>query len=131
VAGASLCRTANNLDWKIETRMSRPKRQIGSSIEIEGFRLNWRLHREQQFFAEGWQGASIHVQNERDAHRDLYLEYPLVPSQKQARSRVDFTQVQIHAKKVEAHIRQAMAAGWDPDSRGKKPFVFVVPEPPS
>jgi hypothetical protein len=110
--------------------MSRPKRQIGTSIEIDGVRLNWRLHREQQYFTDGWQGVSIHVQNEKNAHRDLHLEYPLVPMQKQNRERADFVQVQISAKKVEAHIRQAITAGWDPESRGK-PFVFEVPELPS
>jgi hypothetical protein len=32
--------------------------------------------------------------------------------------------------KVLAHIRLAMEAGWDPDSRGK-PFVYEVEEMPS
>jgi hypothetical protein len=32
--------------------------------------------------------------------------------------------------KVAAHIRLAMEAGWDPESRGK-PFVYEVEEMPS
>jgi hypothetical protein len=36
----------------------------------------------------------------------------------------------ISGDKVVAHIREAMAAGWDPESRGK-PFVFEVAELPS
>ena len=35
----------------------------------------------------------------------------------------------IMAAKVEAHIRQAMADGWDPDSRGK-PFIYELDELP-
>jgi hypothetical protein len=36
----------------------------------------------------------------------------------------------IASAKVAAHIREAMAAGWDPESRGK-PFVYDVAELPS
>jgi len=35
----------------------------------------------------------------------------------------------ISAAKVAEHIREAMAAGWDPESRGK-PFVYEVAELP-
>ena len=35
----------------------------------------------------------------------------------------------IVAEKVEAHIRQAMADGWDPDSRGK-PYIYELDELP-
>jgi len=36
----------------------------------------------------------------------------------------------ISAPKVADHIREAMAAGWDPESRGK-PFVYEVEDLPS
>ena len=38
-------------------------------------------------------------------------------------ARIDVRPQKIVERKVESHIREAMAAGWDPDSRGK-PFVY-------
>jgi hypothetical protein len=108
------------------------KRQLGAKTEIDGFRLIWRLHREQHTNGlDDWHGLAIHVQNETRARRDLYLEYPLAPTlNKNGITRTDTMRVPIHEKKVEAHIRQAIAAGWDPESRGR-PFVFEVEELPS
>ena len=110
-----------------------PKRQLGAKVEIDGFHLTWRLRREQHTNGlDDWHAVAIHVQNEDTrARRDLYLEYPLVPVlNKNGITRADSIHVPIHAKKVEAHIRQAIEAGWDPESRGK-PFVFDVPELPN
>jgi hypothetical protein len=113
--------------------MPHPKRQLGAKTEIDGHRLIWRLHREQHTNGlDDWHGLAIHVQNESErARRDLYLEYPLAPTQnKNGITRTDTMRVPIREKKVEDHIRQAIAAGWDPESRGR-PFVFEVPELPS
>jgi hypothetical protein len=59
-------------------------------------------------------------------HRELILEYPFpkkvvsigIP---QLPQRPKFS-----VKTIEADVRQAMAAGWEPASRGKT-FVFKVP----
>ena len=109
-----------------------PKRQLGAKTEIDGFRLIWRLHREQHTSQglDDWHGLAILVENETPRRRELYLEYPLAPTQgKNGVVRADSIRVPVHEKKVEAHIRQAIDAGWDPESRGK-PFVFEVPELP-
>jgi len=96
-------------------------------MTIDGFVLVWQLHREQQWStADGWKGVAIHVCVADKARRELHLEYPAVKTQKNGWTRVDPARPGISSAKVEAHVRQAMAAGWDPESRGK-PFVFEVP----
>ena len=110
--------------------MPRPKRSLESEVTIEGVKLVWRLHREQQWCtADGWKGVSIQVRAKNGAHRELILEYPVVRTQKDGWSRVDLIQPRISTAKVEDHIRGAMAAGWDPNSRGKA-FAFQVNEVP-
>jgi hypothetical protein len=111
--------------------MPRPKRSIQSEIEIDGLTLVWNLHREQEWCGEDrLKGAAIHVQVAGVARRELLLEYPTIRTQKDDGSRVDVRPQKIVDRKVESHIREAMAAGWDPDSRGK-PFVYQVAELPS
>jgi hypothetical protein len=111
--------------------MPRRKRSIQSEVEIDSFSLVWNLHREQQWCGEDrWKGLAIHVQVAGVARRELFLEYPPVRTQKNGWTRIDLAQPKILPAKVETHIRQAMVAGWNPDSRGK-PFVYQVPELPS
>ena len=110
--------------------MRHAKRAIQAAITIDGFPLVWRLHREQQLTtAEGWMGVAIHVIVAEGVRRELHLEYPAVKTQKVGYTRTDFVRQNISPAKVETHIRRAMAAGWDPESRGK-PFVFEVNELP-
>jgi hypothetical protein len=92
--------------------------------------LIWCLHREQQVSAEdGWRGVAIHVEVAEGIRRELHLEYPAVKTQNADFSRTGFVKQNISPAKVAAHIRLAMAAGYDPASRGK-PFVYEVAELP-
>lgn len=111
--------------------MPRQKRSIGGELCIEGQAVIWRVHREQQWcMVDGWKGLSIEVQSANSARRSLFLEYPTVKTQKQGWMRTyPGVQTRIRSGKIEAHIRLALAAGWDPDSRGK-PFVYQVNELP-
>lgn len=110
--------------------MPQAKRSIQSEVAIDGLSLVWRLHREQQWFTvDGWKGVAIHVNVAEGAHRELHLEYPATTTKKLGIARAEFVKQNISPAKVEAHIRLAMEAGYDPDSRGK-PFVFEVPELP-
>jgi hypothetical protein len=112
------------------TLMPRAKRSIQGEFKIDGYTLIWRLHREQQLSTEdGWRGVAIHVSNTEGVHRELHLEYPTVGTEKRGATREEPVRRTILAAKVEAHIREAMAAGWDPDSRGK-PFIYHVDELP-
>ena len=111
--------------------MPRAKRSNESSVNIDGVSLIWLLHREQQGSnAEGWNGMAIHVRVAEGARRDLHLEYPPVNTQRNGYTRIDPARPAIVAARVEAHIREAMEAGWDPDSRGK-PYVYQVAALPS
>jgi hypothetical protein len=111
--------------------MPRAKRSIQSAMTIDGVPLIWRLHREQQASTEdGWKGLAIHVTVAEGVRRELHLEYPVVKTQKVGFTRIDPRRPTILAAKVEAHIRAAMEAGWDPESRGKA-FVYEVEELPS
>jgi hypothetical protein len=93
--------------------MRNTKRAIQSSLTIDGVPLIWKLHREQNWTTDQKAvGLAIHVQVVGKVRRELYLEYPVA------------------AAKVAEHIREAIAAGWDPESRGK-PFVYDVAELPS
>jgi hypothetical protein len=111
--------------------MPRTKRNLEQAVTIEGIALIWKLHREQQRCTDGWKGMAIHVCVAAEgARRELHLEYPAVKTQKVGYFRTDRVVVNIRPGKVEEHIKEAMAAGWDPASRGK-PFIFEVSELPS
>jgi hypothetical protein len=111
--------------------MPRAKRSIQAAVTIDGFPLVWHLHREQQFSAEdGWRGLAIHVKTAGGVRRELYLEYPAWVKETHSIRYTPPARPNISPAKVAAHIRQAMEAGWDPESRGK-PFVYEVAELPS
>jgi len=111
--------------------MPRAKRSIQAALSINDLSLIWHLHREQQWCtADGWKGLAIHVKMAEGAHRELILEYPTVRTQKPGYLRTDPARPTIVPAKVGAQIREAIRAGWDPESRGK-PFVYQVPELPS
>jgi len=73
--------------------------------------------------------VAIHVTVAQGVRRELHLEYPAVSTHKVGYARADFVLQNISPARVQAHIRRAMDAGWDPESRGK-PFVFEVDELP-
>jgi hypothetical protein len=110
--------------------MPRAKRSIEAAVTVDGFALRWRLHREQQWSeADGWSGVSIHVKVAEGTFRELVLEYPPAKTEKPKWIRIEPLQQHIQPKRIEGHIRLAMAAGWNPGSRGK-PFVYEVAELP-
>src|ERR1035437_8285159 len=113
-------------EWETGSAMPRAKRSIESALIADCIRLTWRVHREQQWStADGWNGVPIHVKAAEGVRREPILEYPAVKTQKIGFTRTDFVRQNISPARVEAHIHQAIAAGWDPPSRGK-PFVFEV-----
>jgi hypothetical protein len=101
--------------------MPRAKRSIQVATSIDGHSLIWHLHREQHVSTEdGWRGVAIHIKVAEGVRRELYLEYPAVKTQKVGYTRIDFVKQNISPAKVEAHIRRAMEAGWDPGSRASR-----------
>jgi hypothetical protein len=112
--------------------MRNTKRSIQTSVTIDGVPMIWELHREQNWTLDQKAvGLAIHVWVPGPTRRELYLEYPVVRKQTNAYSSIAVTaRPTIVAAKVVEHIREAIAAGWDPESRGK-PFVYEVAELPS
>ncbi len=104
----------------------RRKRSIEGSIAIDGFHFIWRLRSEPQASSEGWEGLSISVERADGVFRELILEYPF-PKTKNWPMWPFPLRPKVSQKSVEASISQAMAAGWNPSSRGKA-FTFEVPE---
>jgi len=111
--------------------MPRAKRTIEGAVTIEGFSLIWNLHREQQWFTDdGWKGISVHVKGATGKRRELFLEFPPIGSERPGNTKDAPTRHPISAATVAAGIREALAAGWDPESRGK-PYFHEVAEAPS
>ena len=103
--------------------MPRPKRSIQGAVTIDGHALLWRLHREQQWFTgDGWKGVAFHVKVAVGVRRELYLEFPPVLTKNSESMKDAPPRHPISAAKVEAGIREAMEAGWDPESRGQPHF---------
>jgi hypothetical protein len=113
-----------------KTAMPNAKRSIQAEVTIDGIPLVWRLHREQQGGgADEAIGMAIHVKVAQGVKRELHLEYPVVDAQKPGRMWTAPPRPNITPARVLAHIREAIAAGWDPESRGK-PYVYRVDELP-
>ncbi len=107
------------------------------TVAVDGFDLCWELRSEPQWSTEdGYEGLSLTVQRVDGAFRELILQYPSPRKRKRVIDGRAFltpsgfpVRPKISPKKVQADIRQAIAGGWNPASRGKA-FVFHVPSNP-
>ena len=104
----------------------RRKRTMGGLLAVDGNNLMWSLMSEPQWTTEdGYIGLRISVQREDARHRELILEYPF-PKKVTGVGLPQLPQrPKFSVKTIEGTVRQAIAAGWDPTSRGK-PIVFHV-----
>ena len=101
----------------------RRKRELGGSLEVEGYPLRWSLKSEQIWSPKGEHvGLRLSVERQDEAHRELVLEYPFQEGARIERPDID-------RDRLGRDIRQAMEAGWNPKSRGR-PFHFVLPPGP-
>ena len=109
--------------------MKKRKRSIAATVEIDGFPLRWSLLREPQWTTtDGYKGLTFSVRADLPkTFRELQLEFPY-PKKKPGHPVPE--KQRILPQVVEAGIRQAMAAGWKPKSRGRV-FAFQVPESPA
>ena len=100
------------------------KQTPGIEIEVEGEPYVWRLHVQPQWSsdAQGFRGmviAARHLEGQREA----LLEFPPGPQPR-------FGAPQLHASQiapalVAKAIASAIAAGWEPLSRGKTVTIVV------
>ena len=99
----------------------RRKRDLSGALIVNDYPLHWSLKSEQIWSPSGdHTGLRLSVERSDEAHRELILEYPFreMPGGKTERPAVKI-------ETLEADIRRAMAAGWNPKSRGR-PFIFPV-----
>jgi|SRR5579883_1705688 len=108
----------------------RRKRTMAGTVTVDRVTLEWRLLSEPQWTSEdGYRGLCISVRVD-DGHRELVLQFPL---ENKFHGHPDFALYQLPQRPkfsdgaIEAGVRQAMTAGWDPGSRGKT-FVHHVIE---
>ena len=95
----------------------RKKRELGGTLEIDGFPLRWSLKSEQIWDPAGQHvGLCLSVERSDENHRELVLEYPFREGGRIERPDID-------TNRLEGDIRRAMEAGWKPKSRGR-PFFF-------
>ncbi len=108
----------------------RRKRSLEGLIAVDGFSLYWELLTEPQWSTEdGYKGLCISVRREDGGHRDLILEYPY-PTTSFGSPLPLPQRPKFSVKAIEADVRHAMTAGWDPTSRGKT-FVHHLPQIPN
>ena len=99
-------------------------RDLAGSVEIDGQKYDWAVQREPQWCtADGWRGMTV-VLRLRDAQREAILEFPM-PSARRSTLQPQLRRPQVNPRIIENGIRAALAAGWEPTSRGK-PVIFEV-----
>jgi hypothetical protein len=98
----------------------RRKRSMDGVLTLDGSTFLWCLLSEPQWTTEdGYRGLCFSVRAEDGQHRELALQFPMPRKSTgngmpQLPQRPNFSE-----QEIESGIRQALAAGWDPLSRGK------------
>ena len=93
-------------------------------IEVEGEPYVWRLQRQPQWSSDtaNWRGMAIAVRH-REGKREAILEFP--PGQQPRYGAPQLKPSQIPTALVAKGIASAIAAGWEPLSRGKTVAIVV------
>src|ERR1700753_1761498 len=102
--------------------MLKRRNNFTESIEVDGFQLKWTLRRNPKWSTDqGYIGAAISVERVDATRRELIVEYPFPGFKKNG----TLERAKLTPRDVGAAVKEAIAAGWDPDSRGR-PFVFQI-----
>lgn len=96
--------------------------RLSGTVDVDGFQYEWEVRREPQWGeSDGWQGMTVALQ-QKDTKRGAVIEFP---PPKRLMKGMQRGRLQINDTIVSRGIRAALAAGWEPWSRGK-PMVFMV-----
>lgn len=104
--------------------MARTRLNPEFAIEVAGEPYWWRIQRRPQWSSDeaGWRGMALAVRH-AEGQREAVLEFP--PG-KQPRFGAPYLQpAQIAPELVARAIASAIAAGWEPLSRGKTVAIVV------
>lgn len=107
--------------------MARTKQSSEFEIEAGGELYVWRLHRRPQWASDpsARRGPALAVRH-NEGKREAVLEFPPGPQQPKFGA-PQFQAAQIAPELVAKAIASAIAAGWEPMSKGK-PVTIVVDE---
>lgn len=99
------------------------KRDLAGAVEVDGQNYKWELQREPQWCtADGWRGMTVEIRL-AGAQRDAILEFPM--PKRATNGSPQRQRPKINNAVVINGVRAALAAGWEPTSRGK-PIVYMV-----
>ncbi len=99
-----------------------PTHRLSGTVDVDGFSYEWEVRREPQWSeSEGWQGLTVALL-QKDTQRGAYLEFP---PPKRLLKGLQRGRLQINDAILARGIRAALAAGWDPESRGKAMWFMV------
>ncbi|MCA1199470.1 hypothetical protein K9B35_15980 [Sphingomonas sp. R647] len=92
------------------------------TVEIDGFNYDWELLSEPQLSSgDGWKGMTVSLR-QHDLPREAVLEFP---TPKRLLRGLPKGRSHINDAVAARGVRAALAAGWDPGSRGKT-LTFMV-----
>jgi hypothetical protein len=104
--------------------MARNNQSGEFEIEVGGEPYVWELRRQPQWSSDvaGWRGMAIGVRHS-EGQRDVVLEFPPIAAPRYGAPLLK--PQQIDRKLVAKAIESAIAAGWEPLSRGKTVTIVV------
>jgi hypothetical protein len=104
--------------------MARTKQNPEFEIEVDGEPYVWRLQRQPQWSSDtaAWRGMAIAVRH-TEGQREAVLEFPPGPQPRYGAPQLQPSQIQ--PQLVATAIASAIAAGWEPLSRGKTVAIVV------
>lgn len=95
---------------------------LGGTVSVDGFNYDWALQSEPQLSSsDGWKGMTVSLR-QHDMPRAALLEFP---TPKRLLRGLPKGRTHINDAIAVRGVRAALAAGWDPASRGKT-MVFMV-----
>ena len=101
------------------------KKQTTAPITVDGHELAWTVLRDTQWSSrDDYQGITISVRQIGPERRELLLKYPFLGARPNGKWHIP-EKLKITQQIVEAGIREAIEAGWKPNSRGKVFTWFV------
>ena len=104
--------------------MTRTTKSADFEIEVAGEPYVWRLQRQPAWSSDiaGWRGMALTVRH-KEGQRDAVLECPPGPQPRYGAPMLKASQ--IAPALVKKAIASAIAAGWEPLSRGKTVTIVV------
>jgi hypothetical protein len=104
--------------------MAKTKQNPEFEIEVDGGPYVWRIQRQPQWSSDtaNWRGMAIAVRHQ-EGQREAVLEFPPGPQPRFGSPQLQPSQ--IATQLVAKAIASAIAAGWEPLSRGKTVTIVV------